>query len=138
MKKTLIKLFAIVSLFSLSVLSLAPLSTYAANETTSADVCNSSVPDSVKQAAGCNNSDPELGLVVVGIINATIGVAAVISVIYVIVGGYSYMTSSGDSQKLEKAKKTILYAVIGLAICVLAFAIVNFAINNIINVGKQA
>jgi len=42
------------------------------------------------------------------------------------------MTSNGDATKLEKAKKTILYACIGLAICVLAFAIVNFVIDKII------
>ena len=38
------------------------------------------------------------------------------------------MTSSGDSGKTQKAKNTILYAAIGLAVCVLSYAIVNFAI----------
>ena len=42
------------------------------------------------------------------------------------------MTSSGDTTKVEKAKKTILYALIGMIICVLAFAIVNFTIARII------
>ena len=43
------------------------------------------------------------------------------------------MTSAGDPGKTKKAKDTILYAVIGLIICVLAFAIVNFVIGGIIN-----
>ena len=43
------------------------------------------------------------------------------------------MTSSGEAAKVEKAKKTILYGLIGLVICVLAFAIVNFVIDNVIN-----
>ena len=47
------------------------------------------------------------------------------------------MTSAGDTTKLEKAKKTILYAVIGLAITVLSFAIVNFVIKNVIESGSS-
>jgi len=41
------------------------------------------------------------------------------------------MTSAGDAGKVAKAKSTILYATIGLAVCVLAFAIVNWAIGAI-------
>lgn len=69
---------------------------------------------------------------VTGIINAVIGVLGLIAVVIIIIGGVSYMTSSGDSAKVKKAKDTILYGVIGLIICVLAFAIVNFVISNII------
>lgn len=43
------------------------------------------------------------------------------------------MTSTGDAPKVKKARDTILYAVIGLAVCVLAFIIVNFVINNILS-----
>ena len=66
------------------------------------------------------------------IINAVIGVLGIVCVIVIIIGGINYMTSSGDSGKVKKAKDTILYGVIGLVICVLAFAIVNFVIANIL------
>ena len=56
----------------------------------------------------------------------------VVCVVVMLVGGINYMTSSGDPSKVEKAKKTILYGLIGLIICVLAFAIVNFVISQII------
>ena len=46
------------------------------------------------------------------------------------------MTSTGDSDKLSKAKRTILYATIGLVICALAATIVNFTIG-IINSGNS-
>lgn len=69
---------------------------------------------------------------VVNIINAVVGVLALVCVIVVIIGGVNYMTSSGDAGKVKKAKDTILYGVIGLVVCVLAFAIVNFVIGNII------
>jgi hypothetical protein len=44
----------------------------------------------------------------------------------IIIAGLSYVTSSGDSGKVVKAKNTILYAVIGLAVIIFAFAITSF------------
>ena len=69
---------------------------------------------------------------ITNIINAIIGVLGIVAVIVIIVGGIGYMTSSGDAGKVKKAKDTILYGVIGLVIVVLAFAIVNFVIKNIL------
>lgn len=66
------------------------------------------------------------------ILKAIIGVMGIFCVIFVIVGGVQYMTSAGDTSKVEKAKKTILYAVIGLIVCALAFLIVQFVIGNIL------
>ena len=66
------------------------------------------------------------------IINAVIGILGLVCVIVIILGGVQYMVSTGESSKVKKAKDTILYGVIGLVICVLAFAIVNFVIKNII------
>lgn len=69
---------------------------------------------------------------VVNILNAVIGVLSFVCVVVIILGGVQYMTSSGDAGKVKKAKDTILYGVIGLVVCVLAFAIVNFVISNIL------
>lgn len=69
---------------------------------------------------------------IIAIINAVVGMLALVCVIVIIIGGVNYMTSSGDAGKVKKAKDTILYGVIGLVVCVLAFAIVNFVISNII------
>ena len=66
------------------------------------------------------------------IINAVIGILGLICVIIMIIGGVQYMTSSGDPNKTKKARDTILYACIGLIICVLSFAIVNFVILNVL------
>ncbi len=67
------------------------------------------------------------------IVNGIIAVLGIVAVVVIILGGVQYMTSSGDAAKVKKAKDTILYGVIGLIICVLAFAIVNFLILNIIS-----
>ena len=78
------------------------------------------------------DTDMTLDQTIINIINAVIGILGLIAVVVIILGGISYMTSSGDAGKVKKAKDTILYGVIGLVVCVLAFAIVNFVINNIL------
>ena len=92
---------------------------------------NNSIGRNVNKV-GDNNTDQNLWNNVSGIINAVIGVLGLVAVIVIIIGGINYMTSSGDAGKVKKAKDTILYGVIGLIICVLAFAIVNFVIGNIL------
>lgn len=83
---------------------------------------------------GVNNFDTDRDLEgsIIGIINAIIAVLGIVAVMVIIIGGINYMTSSGDAGKVKKAKDTILYGVIGLVICVLAFAIVNFVIGNLL------
>lgn len=51
-----------------------------------------------------------------------------ISVIMLIVGGIRYTVSGGDSGQITAAKNTILYAIVGIVIAILAYAIVNFFI----------
>lgn len=62
------------------------------------------------------------------ITNVILYIVGIIAVIMLITGGIKYVVSGGDAKKVTDAKNTILYAIIGLVICVLAFAIVNFVI----------
>ena len=50
----------------------------------------------------------------------------VISVVMIIIGGIRYATSGGSADKVKSAKNTILYACVGLAVALLALAIVTF------------
>lgn len=59
------------------------------------------------------------------------GIAGGIAFLMVIIGGLQYVMSQGEPQATAKAKNTILYAVIGLAVCVLAFTIINFVIGRL-------
>ncbi len=59
------------------------------------------------------------------IIQIMAGLAGLVATGYFIVGGFSYITSSGHPQKLEKAKRTILYSAVGLAITIGAFVLSN-------------
>lgn len=126
MKSKLTKIFVSALSVVTSALGIVPVSAVD-------DVCNSSASSEVKKAAGCSGGGDDLPNIVVNILNAIIGVAGFISVVWIIIGGVTYMTSSGDANKTKKARDTILYACIGLVVCVLAFAIVNFVIINILN-----
>lgn len=68
---------------------------------------------------------------ITNIINAVIAALGIVAVVVIVLGGVQYMTSTGDSTKVKKAKDTILYGIVGLIICVLAYAIVNFVIGNL-------
>lgn len=61
-----------------------------------------------------------------GALGWVIGVAGFLSAIFVVYGGISYITSSGDPNKIQKAKNIILYALIGLMIVGLSQIIVSF------------
>lgn len=63
------------------------------------------------------------------ITNTVLFAVGIISVVMLIYGGLRYVLSGGDSKKVTDAKNTILYAIIGLIISILAYAIVNFVIN---------
>ncbi len=66
-----------------------------------------------------------------------IGIAGVVAVIFVVYGGISYTTSSGDPSKLQKAKQTILYALIGLIVVALSELITAFVSNTIRNANNN-
>ena len=68
---------------------------------------------------------------ITNIINWIVGILGIVAVVVIIMGGVTYMTSAGDAGKVKKAKDTILYGLIGLVVCALAYAIVNFVISNL-------
>ena len=63
------------------------------------------------------------------IINVFSVVVGIVAVVMIIVGGFRYITSGGDSTKVTSAKNTLLYAIIGLVVVALAQIIVKFVLN---------
>jgi hypothetical protein len=59
------------------------------------------------------------------VITAIAGIAGLIATGFFVVGGLRYITSSGNPQNLEKAKRTIMYSAGGLAITIGAFVLSN-------------
>lgn len=60
--------------------------------------------------------------------NVLLLIVGVASVIMLIIGGLRYIFSGGSKEAVDGAKNTILYAVIGIVVALLAFAIVNFVL----------
>lgn len=66
------------------------------------------------------------------IINIFLSILGVLFVVLMVYGGYLWMTSFGNSQKVDKAKELIIDAVIGLIIIMLAYAIANFVVGQLV------
>lgn len=129
MKKIKIIVASLAIVLSIFGLNFAPTPTYAANS-----ICDQpNVSEEIKKANGCGGSSTtDLSDVIVGIVNGIVAILGIVAAIFVIVGGVNYMTSQGDAGKLQKAKNTILYSLIGLVIAALAFAIINFVVVNVL------
>jgi len=52
----------------------------------------------------------------------------VVAVVVIIIGGFMWMTAGGDTEKVGKAKKTLIQGLIGLIIILLAYAIASFVV----------
>lgn len=57
--------------------------------------------------------------------------AGIVAVIVIIVGGIRYVTSNGDASGVKAAKNTVLYAVVGLVVVIMAAAITSFVISSV-------
>lgn len=69
--------------------------------------------------------------VFVNITNTAMFLLGALSVIMLIYGGIRYTLSGGNAEAVKNAKNTILYAVIGVVVAIMAFAAVNFVIGQL-------
>jgi hypothetical protein len=77
-------------------------------------------------ASACNTAS--LQTVLKDVANTLVFLVGALSVIMIIVSGLRYVTANGDSKRVQAAKDTIQYAIAGLVIAILSYAIVHFVI----------
>lgn len=87
--------------------------------------------ESVGGQIGLGNAD--LKEVIYNIIRWALGILTLVAVVYMMYGGYVWLTAAGNEQRVEKAKQIILQAAIGLVIVLLAWAIVFFVAKTVFN-----
>lgn len=87
----------------------------------------SDIKEGVEQVGG--EDAPGLGTQIEIIVNILLFVLGAIAVVMIVIGGIRYATSGGDQSAITSAKNTILYAVVGLVVAILAYAIVNFVLD---------
>jgi uncharacterized membrane protein len=123
MKKYILLLAAVAVLIGAVFVAAAP-HTFA---DTSADICHGL---QLTGQQNCNDTTTLTSIVkrVISIMSVIVGITAVI---FVLVGGFKFITSSGDSQKAASARNTIIYAVVGLVVAALAQVIVSYVLTNV-------
>lgn len=82
-------------------------------------------------SAPCKASNDSVGAILKNVINVMLYLAGAIAVLVIVVGGIRYITSDGDPGSANKAKNTIIYALVGLVVAVMSYSIVNFVIERI-------
>ncbi len=75
-----------------------------------------------------NKPEEKINQLVATVVNLFSVIVGVVAVLMIIVGGFRYITSGGDSGNVSTAKNTILYAIVGLVIVALAQFIVKFVL----------
>jgi hypothetical protein len=77
---------------------------------------------------------PQKGLTSVTVDNVlkiVFGTLGAIALIIIIIAGIKFITSQGNPEALAKARNTIIYAAVGLAVAIGAFSIVTFVIGRL-------
>lgn len=92
-----------------------------------------SITGSIGRSAAGQEGNPLFGVdgVLTSVIEWLTAIVGVASVIMIIIGAIRYITSGGQPQSAESARNTIIYAIIGLVVSLIAQAIVVLVLNRI-------
>jgi len=121
------KLVAILATLSILFCGIAPAMT----PPVYAGICDDvGKEDPIYDTLGCEEEETvgTVGNRWIEVILSFVGLAAVVMII---IGGISYVKSMGDPGKARRARDTIIYGVVGLVVCLLAYAIVALVTANV-------
>lgn len=82
-------------------------------------------------ATVCNAKDDNLMKLMNNIINTLLFLVGIIAVVVIIVNGIRFVTSNGNQDQVTSARNGIIYAVVGIVVAVMAYAIVRFILGRI-------
>lgn len=119
--KNVIILCGFLLTFCFTLVPLVPTTVGAVN--VFSDACDGS-----SNAICADTTGKGLNTTIKTIINILLYILGAVAVIVIIIAGVMYVISVGDPNAVNKAKNTLLYAVIGLIVAIIAYAIVNFVI----------
>jgi hypothetical protein len=140
MKKRFSKMFSIMAAFSVvascSALLLAAPPTQAALFSNSKEqACKGiALDDSATCGSTTIDSSTKINNVIATALNLLSVVVGIIAVIMLIVSGLRLVLSGGDSATVASARGSIVYAMVGMVIFVLAQLIVRFVLHRVTNV----
>lgn len=76
-------------------------------------------------SSGLNCSSTDVNSFIRLVINWLLGIAFGVAVLFLIIGGFWYITSAGNEETAEKGKGTAINAIIGIVIIILSYVIIN-------------
>ncbi len=88
------------------------------------------------QSTGLRCTETSVPQIFKTVINWALGIAFGVAVIFLIIGGFRYITSAGNEEAAEKGKSSVINALIGIVIIVLSYVIVNVASNLVAGTGN--
>ena len=71
------------------------------------------------------------GTIVPTLLTVVFTIAGALSFLFLVIGGFGYVSSQGDPQRIAKAKSTVTYALVGIIVAVSAESIVGFALGKL-------
>ena len=122
------KIFTKILTAGILMIGLLGVFTPAVSAANGIDICSNGNENSVY----CKNKgsgENQVNGIIKTIVEVLLTAVGAISIIMIVIGGIMFALSSGDAQKAAKARNTVLYAVVGLAVSLFASAIVNFVFN---------
>lgn len=126
-KKTSISLLISLVLITLLTLVFAQMVVFA-------DAADEIKKGACEVAGNCKTAPGKtLNETIASVINILSLIGGILAVIFIIVSGFKYITSAGKQESVAGAKKTLVYAVIGLVVIALAQVIVRFVLSNATN-----
>lgn len=66
-------------------------------------------------------------------IRAILGIVGAIALLYLIIGGLTWLTSQGNTEKVKKGRETLVWAIFGLAMIFFSYVILNFVFTNFLS-----
>lgn len=138
-KKLALVLQALVLAFGFGAFSLAVVAAGSGTVLAAAADCTGG-PDSADpiaagascaQANGTSSNLFAQGGVFQTVSSVLIFLVGAVAVIFLIIGGLRYVVSNGNEKNVEAAKNTILYAIIGIVVAVVSYALVNFVVSSL-------
>lgn len=89
--------------------------------------------------SGVASTDIDLGTndpvdTVVNIVNWGLGILGLVAVIFILIGGFRWMTSAGNEKSVESAKNILIAAIIGLVIVMASYGVAQYVFSTLITV----
>lgn len=97
------------------------------------NACSGANLDLSGKSTNCTQGTTSFDNILKTVINVMSVIVGAVAVIMIIIGGFRYIVSGGESSGVSGAKNTILFAIVGLIIVVLAQVFVQFVLNRILN-----